>query len=645
MRFTIGSRGRGALCATVLAAVLALAAAPSPCAAAADPYQSVTLALGQGLVALFPAAEGYVVSSSGREVFVDLAEKDLMRPGMELQVYRPGQPMVHPVNKQVLGTYEQTVGFLAVSEVRDKYSRGLLRDGAVEAVAGDRVRVSAGRLRALLHFSGKAAGIDYGPLAQSLIGRGEQSGRLQMIDEPKWAPALAALGVTLEAALADPELLKRLGSQVPADLLLLVRLEERDGGAAVALSVRSLRTGAVLEELREPWPASAPPPAEPGSAAAPAAAPPSPAAAATAATAAAAPPPATAPDPSAASLVPGEYTTRTLVNPALYLAAGDFLGEGRLEIVLSDGHGLALYRWEESGLVWKWDDGGSPGRRVLDLQAGDLDGDGRPDLVVTTVARGFVRTEIRAWREGTFAPIGGADSLYLRVVPRPGGRPAIYAQRAGVGEAFSGRVEEYRWQNGALERLEGTALPRQVGIFGLAFPSVGGEGGRVIALDRDGYLKSYTADGKMLWRSGRQYGGASLKVSADELFGGVLPDQALMDEEGRAFQPRIFAEEFPDGGLRVFVPRNFTSTGIVMPRQRYLGQGEIVVLEGSSSDLEEVRRTHPFDGYVADSALADVDGDGVRDVLFLVTRRTGYLLGEQGKLVLWRAVGRGDKSP
>jgi hypothetical protein len=632
MSVTTGSSGLRALRATVLGAALLLAAPAPPCAAAADPYQAVTLALGQGLVALFPAAEGYVVSVNGAEVFVDLAGKDLMRPGMELQIYRPGQQMVHPVSKEVLGTYEQTVGYLAVAEVRDKYSRGLLRDATAAVAAGDRVRVSAGRLRALLHFSGKAAGVEFGPLAQALIGRGEQSGRFQMIDEPKWAPALAALGVTLEAALADPGALKSLGSRVPADALLLVRLEERDGRGAVVLSVRSLRTGATLEELREPWPAVVSPEPAPVAGGTPAAAPP-----ATAATAAPAPP------PPAASPAPGEYTTRTLANPALYLAAGDFLGEGRLELVLSDGYGLALYRWEDTGLVWKWDEGGSPARRVLDLQAGDVDGDGRPDLVVTTVSRGSVRTEVRSWRDGKLAPVAGFDSLYLRVALQPGGRSAVYGQRAGVGEAFSGRVEEYRWKNGALERVEGTALPRQVGIFGLAFPAPGAQGARVLALDRDGYLKSFTPEGRMLWRSGRQYGGAALKVGAEELFGGVLPDPTLMEEEGRAFQPRIFTEDLPDGALRVFVPRNFTASGIVMPRQRYLGQGEIVVLEGSPTDLEETRRTHPFDGYVADSALADADGDGARDVLFLVVRRTGYFLGEEGKLVLWRPFARGGK--
>ena len=194
------------------AAAVVLAVVQSP-AAAADPYREVSLALGQGLVALFPAAEGYVVSASGKEVYVDLAQKDLLRAGMELQVYRPGDEMIHPVTRQVLGAYEKNLGLLRVTEVREKYSRGELDAAGVAAgiVPGDRVRLSARRLRALLHVAGQADGIEIGPLAQALLARGAESGRFTMIDEPAWASSLAVLGAPWETARTDAAALRRLG--------------------------------------------------------------------------------------------------------------------------------------------------------------------------------------------------------------------------------------------------------------------------------------------------------------------------------------------------------------------------------------------------------------------------------------------------
>jgi hypothetical protein len=112
-----GPRGAAGAFAALLALVLCV---PVRGAAAPDPYREVSLALGQELVALFPAVEGYVVSVAGDEAYVDLAEKDLVKPGMELQVYRAGAEMKHPVTGQVLGVSETAIGHLRLAEVREK---------------------------------------------------------------------------------------------------------------------------------------------------------------------------------------------------------------------------------------------------------------------------------------------------------------------------------------------------------------------------------------------------------------------------------------------------------------------------------------------------------------------------------------------
>lgn len=609
-----------------LAAAL-LAGGPIP-AGAADHYREVSLALGQGLVALFPAVEGYVVSASGAEAYIDLAQKDLLKPGMELQVYRPGADMIHPVTRQVLGAYEKSLGVLRVTEVREKYSRGAL-DAAGEGAgiaAGDRVRLSSRRLRTLLHIEGAAAGVEIGPLAQALLARGEESGRFSMIDEPAWAQSLAALGKPWEAVRADPAALAGLGERAAADLLLITRVEQ---GAIprVVVEVRSLLTGAVLGELSERWPAAT---AAAAQAPIPSAAPPA-APAATGGKAGVPPPVQVAAAPAAD---PGEYTVRELASPARSLAAGNILGEGRLEVVLTDGSRLSLHRWEAGALPWRWDEDGRAGRRILSLDAADLDGDGRAEVLVTMVRNGRVSSEIRRWRAGGLAVDGSIDGVYLRAVSGPGAPPLLLGQRAGFDEVLTGRVEHYRLRDGSVERVEGSALPRGVGIFGLALAPAGGPVA-FYALDRAGFLSGLTQEGAVVWRSTRPYGGYPPPLSARELFGPGLADEQAFDDEARAFQGRLLAGEAP-GGVRLVVPRNFSDSPVTLVRQRSFGQGQIVILEGPPESPDEVLRSRPFDGYVADLARADVDGDGGPEVLFVVNRFAGPLLGERGKLVAWR---------
>ena len=111
-------------------------------AARARGYRETALSFVQQLVRFFPPAEGYVVSLPGDEVYVDLSEADLLRPGMELLVFREGKDIVHPVTGDVLGTYEERIGYLTVTEVQEKYSAGSAVAGAGEIRAGDRVRIS-----------------------------------------------------------------------------------------------------------------------------------------------------------------------------------------------------------------------------------------------------------------------------------------------------------------------------------------------------------------------------------------------------------------------------------------------------------------------------------------------------------------------
>ena len=268
--------------------------------------------------------------------------------------------------------------------------------------------------------------------------------------------------------------------------------------------MRSLRTGTVLGELSERWPAAR--------AASPAAAT---GRRAGAGRAAAAPPRRRRP----AAARRASTSCASWRRPHARWRPANILGEGRLEVVLTDGARLSLYRWEEQALAWRWDEEGRGGRRILSLDAADLDGDGRAEVLVTTVVRGRVTSELRRWQDGALQVVGAVDGVYLRAAPRPGAPALLLGQRAGIDEVLAGRVEQYRLRDGAFERVEGSALP--AGGRDLR-PGARPGGGPVAlyALDRDGYISGLTPRrARSLWRSARPYGGYPPPLTARELFG------------------------------------------------------------------------------------------------------------------------------
>jgi hypothetical protein len=276
---------------------------------------------------------------------------------------------------------------------------------------------------------------------------------------------------------------------------------------------------------------------------------------------------------------------------------------------------------------------------VVSLDAADLDGDGRAEVLVSTVTWGRVATEVRSWRGGKLETIATAEGVYLRAAPRAGATALLLGQRAGIGEVLAGRVEEYRLGPGSVERVEGTALPRAAAIFGLALAPAGSPAA-FYALAATGYLYGYDAAGKALWRSARTYGGYPSPLREQDLGGGGTLEGQAFEEAMLAFQGRILAEP-SGGGVRLAVPRNFFDAPIVVTKMRSLGKGEIVLLEGptGAASLEETGKSRSFAGYVADLTPADVDGDGDLETLFLVNRYAGPLVGERAKLVAWRSPG------
>ncbi len=589
-----------------------------------DPYRKVSLALGQELVAFFPPVEGFVVSVKGEEVFTDLGEKDLVRQGVELLVYRPGADIVHPATGEVLGQFEENLGYLALREVREKYSRGMMAEGAAQVRSGDRVRITARRLRALLLLSGGAPGIDTWRLSQALAEMGEVSKRFQILEEPEWRPSLQAVGRTLDEVLTDTGSLRRLGEEVPAELLLIVRPQRREDVTELLLEVLSLRTGFTLGEFARPWSAG------PG------------------AVEARIPPPTPETGPAA------EYLNKELPTAVRSMIAEDLDGDGRLEILISDGRRLTIYRWEDGGLIWKWEERGPLFWQVLYLEAGDVDADGRIEIFTTAVRHGRLKTTVWSWEKNGRENRAEVEGVFLRVLRRPGGGTVLFGQRRGVREVFSGRVEEYTCDEGSCRPAGRGVLPRGVNLFGLGLADLAGDGKmQILSLSEGGLLRVYSEEGQPIWQGSEHYGGYPVKITAADLFGSfALSDDGSKDLDEtdydarvkdfrKAFQGRVLIEGGPSGGdpVRVMIPRNFADLGFTLSRWRAYGKGEIVSLKWEGGGFVEASRSRAFEGYISDIAEGDTDGDGRPEVLVTVNRPSSFLLGEKGRLVVWRHTG------
>ena len=101
----------------------------------------LTLSYGEELSKLkdFFSRQGYVVDRIDGRVILDLG-RGKVRVGEVFKVLKEGREIVHPVTGEVLGSVEEEVGKVRVSEVEDKFSIAeILEDKGISK--GDRVKL------------------------------------------------------------------------------------------------------------------------------------------------------------------------------------------------------------------------------------------------------------------------------------------------------------------------------------------------------------------------------------------------------------------------------------------------------------------------------------------------------------------------
>jgi hypothetical protein len=135
--------------ATALALVSVVSLAPAAWAGVADQVGATFGLMLHDVVSAFPPVEGLVVSLDGEQLYLDLTEKDGIRPGQEFTVFRKGEVFRHPVTGQPMGRFEDVLGYAQVTRVFPRYSEALYvaLPGRPEAQPEDGVRITRGRIR------------------------------------------------------------------------------------------------------------------------------------------------------------------------------------------------------------------------------------------------------------------------------------------------------------------------------------------------------------------------------------------------------------------------------------------------------------------------------------------------------------------
>ena len=237
-----------------------------------------------------------------------------------------------------------------------------------------------------------------------------------------------------------------------------------------------------------------------------------------------------------------------------------------------------------------------------------------------------VRARVLEWSaSGGYRVLYDTGGRYLRVV-RVGTENWLLEQDAGEDEPFDQEIRRLVWDGERFRDASRLRVPRGVSVYGLALMRLtGGPDPEIVAFTDDYRLTVWTTKGQRLWTSSDPLGGSA--VTFEYLPTGGARRQGGEDTQVGRIAGRVVPLQGSPQGAEILVYENLLPVvqqgrGI-LPRlaATLFNRGRIHRLRWKDGAFVRVWQSGVTEGYIADFAYGDLDGDGLAEVVVGVVPR------------------------
>jgi TolB-like protein len=300
---------------------------------------------------------------------------------------------------------------------------------------------------------------------------------------------------------------------------------------------------------------------------------------------------------------------------AVSLAAmdvGDLDGDGREEIVLLARGRLIICRFNAERFQ-QIAELPLPGYLALHaLGLADLDGDRRLEICISASNGDFPASRVVSWDGRQFRTLHEDAPFYLRPETDAAGRAALFGQTA------DGKIHRLQFSPGGLGRVEALAVPEGFSLHDFIRADLDQDGrSEFIGLTQDNLLFVAAQDGRPLWKSAESYG-----ASRDAL--GTLASRRRAELEQpdeinrRYIHARLIAQDLTgDGRPEIIVSRNRVKQVDFFRNFRYFEGSSVAVLSWDGNRMNMLWESGQMPGYTVDFQVAGNAGQPGRFRLVL----------------------------
>ena len=305
------------------------------------------------------------------------------------------------------------------------------------------------------------------------------------------------------------------------------------------------------------------------------------------------------------------------------MAVGDFNGDGKNEIAILSDHDLRIYSWPANGqLKLIGETVVSRSNNNFSMRAIDLNRDRSMALVVTTTEESSNRPSsfIYSFKGNKFTTIADRIPYYVSVmrVP-PTYSPTLVGQGWDSLKLFAPGVRIMTKQDGKFTLGTRLDLPTGATVFNCVWLPAGknGKGEQLVMLTDDERIKLFQGHGNTLVHTTMErYSGSATGMDHYKGMPGLGVDKAYQLPSKYYAPMRLIAADIGNtGDYTLLVNKPISTAAQFFDRYRFFPQGEVHALYWDGVGLGLKWKTRRIRGSVAEIDLADVNNDGILDLV------------------------------